>query len=64
MEELIFWGYGIKIFKSNKKIFLRYDAGEIVINMQDIEITEKEAIKAQISSKDAYEVILEHQNRS
>ena len=32
--------------------------------MQDIEITEKEAIKSQISSKDAYEVILEHENRS
>ena len=64
MEELIFSGYGIKIFKINEKIFLRYDAGEIVIKMKEIEITEKEAIKAQISSKDAYEVILEHENRS
>ena len=64
MEELIFSGYGINIFKTNEKIFLRYDVGEIFIKMQDIEITEEEAIKAQISSKDAYEVILKHENRS
>ncbi len=56
--ELIFSGYGIEIIKRDGRFVVRYDSGEIVSNIIEKEITEDEAIKAQKSEKDAYEMLL------
>lgn len=60
--ETIFSGYGIEIIERDKKLFLQYDAGEIVDLMIEVEVTEDESIKAQNSDTDAYEVIIKLQN--
>jgi len=59
--EKIFSDYGIEIFKSNGQYFLRYDSGEIVSRLVDIEISEEDALRAQLSEKDAYWVIIDNQ---
>lgn len=63
MDEKIFAGYGVEIFLRQGKYFIRYDAGEIAIKMREDEITHDEAIKAQKSEKDAYEVLLACEQR-
>ena len=59
--EKVFCGYGIEIFKTGETYFLRYDCGEIVSKLMEIEISEADAIRAQLSKKDAYQVIIENQ---
>ena len=63
MEELIFCGHSLEIFKREGKFFVRYDSGGIVIHIIEKEITEEEAIKAPKSSNDAYEMIIERERR-
>ena len=62
MDEIVFSDFGIDIVKRFEKFYLRYDAGELVVKMAEIEISKEECTKAQISEQDAYEVILAHQN--
>ena len=59
--EKIFSGYGIEIFINGGKYFLRYDSGEIVSKLIEIEISEEDAKRAQLSENDAYWVIIEYQ---
>jgi len=63
--ELIFNNHGIEILKNNNKYSLRYDAGEIVMEMREIYITEYETIqiKAQKSSKDLYDYLIKNLNK-
>lgn len=63
MEKLIFSDYGVEILERAGKLLLRYDAGELVGQMREDEITMQEAEKAMRSEKDAYEVILACQER-
>ncbi len=58
----IFYGYGIEIIQSDCKYYIVYDEGHFVIKYVEQEITEEEAIKAQKSSEDAYEVVIKYQN--
>ena len=58
MERQVFSGYGIEIVERDGRFFARYDAGEIVVQAREDEISPGEALKAQRSEKDAYEVLL------
>ena len=64
MDDQIFVGFGVEVLRRGKRFFIKYDMGEIVVQIQEIEITEAEAAKAQKSQNDAYEVILACQLRS
>jgi hypothetical protein len=63
MDDVIFRGYGVEIFKRVSQYFIRYDAGEIVVQMEERPISEADAFKAQLSERDAYEVILASQRK-
>jgi|LSQX01.1.fsa_nt_gb hypothetical protein len=56
-------GHCLEIYKRDGKYFVRYDAGGIVVQYIEKEITEEEAIKAHKSSKDAYEMLIERERR-
>ncbi|WP_219834743.1 hypothetical protein [Paenibacillus sp. R14(2021)] len=58
VERLVFSDYGIEIYERNEKKYIRYDAGEIVVQIREIEITAEEAAKAQLGPEYAYEVIV------
>lgn len=64
MEKIISEKFGCQIIKRDKKIFIRFDGGHIAIKMVEYEITQEEAEKAIFSERDAYEVILNIQNRN
>lgn len=64
MDSTIFSDFGIEIFKREERYFIRYDAGEIVVQIREEEITEEEATKAQKSEESAYEVLLACQRKA
>lgn len=60
---LIFEDYGITLLKRGDKFFIRYDAGELVAQFEEVEVSELQAIKAQQGERQAYEVLLEVQRK-
>lgn len=60
----IYEDYGIEILRDDEKYFLRYDAGEIVVQLKDIEISEVEAreIQQQKSEKELYDYMIKNLN--
>ena len=58
----IFEDYGIEILTKDDKYYIRYDTGEIVGRIDEIEVSEEDSIRAQKSEEDAYHVILKYQN--
>lgn len=63
--EQIYNDYGIEVFKEDNKYFLRYDAGELVVQMNTIEITKEEAkqIQLQKSSEELYQYLIKNINK-
>jgi len=62
-EQTVFVGFGIEVVQREGRFFIRYDAGEIVVDMRENEVSSEEAARAQRSEQDAYEVLLECQRR-
>ena len=60
---VIFEDYGIEIILRENRYFIKYDAGELLIKYEEIEITKEEADRAQQGEKNAYEVIIWYQNK-
>lgn len=58
----IFEDYGIIITQHDEKYFIQYDAGELVDNIDTIEVSKEDAEKAQMGENEAYCVILQYQN--
>lgn len=58
MSEAIFSGFGIDIIRRDGRLFVQFDAGGMSIDEREVEITEAEAAKAQLSEKDAYQLLL------
>lgn len=63
MDEMIFTGFGVEIFKRSGRYIIKYDSGEIVSKMLEDEISEEEVLKVQKSERDAYEVLLACERR-
>ena len=54
---------GIGLYKSNNKYYLRYDSGELMIKIKNLEISEEEA-KSVINNPDvSYDIIISYQNK-
>lgn len=64
MEQL-YNEYGIEIIKKDSKFFMRYDVGEIVVQMREIEVSEEEVrqIQSQSSSKELYDYLIKNLNK-
>lgn len=58
----IFSNYGIVIHEKEGKYYLTTDSGGMVSRDITFEVSKSDAEKAQISERDAYLVILKHQN--
>ena len=48
--DIICESHGIEIVRSGEKYFLRYDAGELVSKIKEIEISEEEAMEIQATT--------------
>jgi hypothetical protein len=64
MNELVYSGNGVEIFRHGAKLYVRYDEGHFVPEMREGEITAQEALRAQESEQGAYEVLVAVQNRN
>jgi len=58
IEKLKDYGW-CKVLKKDEEYFISYDAGGIVIQMKEIDITKAQAIKAMIDQYEAEKVIKE-----
>ena len=54
---------GIELYKNKNKYYLRYDAGELMIKMKNLEITEKEAHNIINKPDSAYHIIIGYQDK-
>jgi hypothetical protein len=63
MMEKIMEDEGIGLYKSNNKYFLRYDAGELMIKMKNLEISEEEARSVINNPDTSYDIIISYQNK-
>lgn len=61
MEERIFCDYGIEVFFRDGRYYIRVDSGEIASRIIELEVSEEDAKRAQLSENDAYHVIIENQ---
>lgn len=55
---MIFTGHGIRVLKIDSRFFIDYDAGGIAVQIRQVEVSEQEAERAQLSERDAYEVLI------
>ena len=62
--EVILENSGVELIKKEEKYFLRFDAGELAVQMQELEITAEEATQVQRNPTDAYNIILKYQNKA
>ena len=58
MEKIVSKDFGVEILLRRGRYFIRYDAGEIVVQMKELPISESAARRAQMSEEDAYQVVL------
>lgn len=63
--EQIYNEYGIEIIKKDGKFFMRYDAGEIAVQIREIEVSEEEVrqIQSQKNSKELYNYLIKNLNK-
>lgn len=63
--EQIYNEYGIAIIKKNGKFFMKYDAGEIAVQIREIAITEDEVkqIQSKKDSKELYDYLIKNLNK-
>jgi len=62
--DIICESHGIEIVRGGEKYFLRYDAGEIVSKIKEIEISKKEAIEIQAitTEQELYDYMIHNLN--
>jgi len=60
--EIIYESHGIEIVSKDEKIFIRYDAGELVHKIKEIEISKKEAMEIQTitTSQELYDYMIKN----
>ena len=54
---------GIELYKNSNKYYLRYDAGELMIKMKNLEISAKDAQNVINNPDSAYDIILAYHDR-
>jgi uncharacterized protein YacL (UPF0231 family) len=65
MMEYLYNNFGMEIYKKGEEYYLRYDAGELVVQMNEIEITKEEVmqIQSQKSSEELYQYLIKNLNK-
>ena len=61
--EKIMENEGIELYKNNNKYYLRYDAGELMIKIKNLEISEEEAKNVINNPDSAYNIIIAYHDR-
>ena len=59
MAEQVFNNYGVTLLRRGGKLFVRYDAGHIAVQVREDEVSEQQALRLQQGEQSAYEVLLE-----
>lgn len=63
MDTPLFEAFGVAVFRRGSRMVARYDAGGIVVNYREDEITEDEATRLRISESEAHQVLLAIERR-
>ena len=61
--EMIFKNDWMQIMIEDGEYLIDYNSGDLINSKQRIHVIKSDAIKAQLSEKDAYEVILKYENQ-
>ena len=63
MDVPLFEAFGVEVFRRDNRMFARYDAGGIVVQYREDEITEDEVNRLRISESEAHQVLLAVERR-
>ena len=61
--EIILDDEGIQLIRKDNKYYLKFDEGELMIKMKELEITHEEAIQVQRNPDYAYDIIINYQEQ-
>jgi hypothetical protein len=53
----VYSGFGIEILRRSDRYFLRYDAGKLVVQIRELELSPEDVVLAAQNEQSAYEVI-------
>lgn len=60
--EIIFENYWMRISRTRDKYNIKYNSGDLMDSVREIEVSEEDALLAKQSDKDANSVIIKYQN--
>jgi len=60
--EIVYKNDWMQIIKKGEQYIIQYNSGDLIISIREIEVSKDDALKAQKSEQNAYEVILKYQN--
>lgn len=60
--EMVYKNDWMQIIKKGEQYIIQYNSGDLINSIREIEVSKDDALKAQKSEQNAYEVILKYQN--
>ena len=60
--EIVYKNEWMQIIKKGEQYIIQYNSGDLINSIREIEVSKDDALKAQKSEQNAYEVILKYQN--
>ncbi len=60
--EIVYKNDWMQIIKKGEQYIIQYNSGDLINSIREIEVSKDDALKAQKSEQNAYEVILKYQN--
>lgn len=60
--EIVYKNDWMQIIKKDEQYIIQYNSGDLINSIREIKVSKDDALKAQKSEQNAYEVILKYQN--
>ena len=60
--EMVYKNDWMQIIKKGEQNIIQYNSGDLINSIREIKVSKDDALKAQKSEQNAYEVILKYQN--
>ena len=60
--EIVYKNDWMQIIKKGEQYIIQYNSGDLINSIREIEVSKDDALKAQKSEQNAYEVILKYHN--
>ena len=60
--EMVYKNDWMQIIKESEQYIIQYNSGDLINSIEEIAVSESDAVKAQENEQSAYEIIIKYQN--